>query len=347
MAGLMAMMAALALAALVVAFSGPISQSLGNEAGEPVTDIGAVSQLNAYTSNYAYDFLRQATRYSLHNESYELGQKGGEIDWKSSEVSTDLSKTYECSDENPLEEINCRLQEDTAERTANYGWDTSSRCSTKITGEETNVTEQSTLFRSSYLELDCEIKQRKMHRTVKDLGLNVSTERVRFQTLSHTAYSYMNELESSWSAGSYSGDATSCGSPSDSTYAEAEEEAADDADSDIENSFDSVSVSEPGGVDIDSSILDIPEELDYDTDPENFEEAEQDFEVTEESCCETVCSEEGGCTCVAYEHEVEATVEPEESQAELTVEDTKNKVLLNNGWENIEFVVENYVHSFD
>ena len=341
------MMAALVLAAMIVFLSGPISQSLADEAGQPVTDISAVSELNAYTSNYVYDYLRQATRYSLHNESYKLGQDGGEMDWESSKVTEDLAKTYQCSSENPLKQINCRLEQETSDRTANYGWESSSRCSPSIVKQDANVTEKTTLFNASYLEMNCEIKNRKMRKTVEDVELNVSTERVRFQELSHTAYSYMNELQSSWSAGSYNGDATSCGSPGDDTFADAEEEAADDADSDIENSFDSVSVSTADGFDIDSSIVDISEELDYDTDPENFEEADQSFSVEKTSdCCERAKCKKGPCPCEKYEHDVEAEVEPEESQAEITVEDTENEILLKDGWKNLKFVVENYVHSF-
>lgn len=346
-AGLMAMMAAVVLAMMVVGFSIPISQSLGNEAGEAVTDIGAVAQLNAYSSNYVYDYMRQSARYSIHNKSYEIAQAGGNMEWSSSKVSQQLDKTYSCSDENPLEQMNCRLQEAAVERAANYGWKSSARCITNVNGENVNVSSDYSVFNASAITLDCDIKQRNMSRTVEDVELNFSTKRVRFQELSHTAYSYMNELQKSWTAGSYEErEINMCGAPDDEDLADLESDAAAEADSEIESGFSSISINTPEWLQLETSIVDVPEELRYGTNPENFAEGDVSTDIESGKCCEWETDDEGNRECVADYHNATVEVEPETSEVRVEAEDTERKVLINDGWENLVFEVENYVHSF-
>ena len=343
-AGLIGIMAAIILAVSVAGFSIPISQTLANEAGEPVTDISAISELNAYTSNYAYNYLEQAARYSIHNKSYELGQEGGQVDWQSSKVSEDLEETYICGDENPLQEINCRLQEAAAQRTAGYGWERSTDCNPELTENSVNISRETSVFKTSVMEMSCELKQRNMTRTVEDLELNFSTSRVRFQTLAKTAYDKMNALEDSWTAGEYEEEETwMCGEPSDEKLGELEGDAASEADSEIESGFESVSISTPEGVDLTTTLVDVAKEIRYGTDPETFTEADVSTETESWGCCEENDEDE----CIAEYHNATVNVEPEKSEVELVAEDTENEVLTSDGWNALEFAVKNYVHSFE
>ncbi|MFB6144814.1 MAG: hypothetical protein ABEJ98_05885, partial [Candidatus Nanohaloarchaea archaeon] len=309
--GLMVMMAALVLAISVAGFSVPVTQSLAAEATEAITDVSAISRVNAYTSNYAYDHLRQAARYSLHNRSYSLGQDAGGENWTGKKVSRPLNRTYRCGKENILQQLNCNLEQDVSQRTVRYRLEGSSRCNPAVKNATFNYARREEEFSAGTVAMRCRLNGRTVSRTIDNLSISFNGSRARYSLLAHTAYSYMHRLSNSWEAGQYSGESYSCGSPSDEDFAEAEQEAADAADAAIQNSFDSIDASPPEGVSLTSSIVDTPDELAYGTDPENFAEAEQEVEVREGGCCAR--NDKGQCT--AYDHDVYMNITPERSVA--------------------------------
>lgn len=339
----------------------PIQNFFSSEMDESLGDLDRVTAAKTSAQLYFYNYVPTAATYSAYQTSYELAKQGGgkEIDW-SSELYTEVedypgylyNPGQTCSTMELLNRIECRLGENVTENLQENRISGSSegRCTRPdynldVYFDQKNYSLQGSVFALSPIETECDFPDGNVRYQANNsfLSLDFEVSGNRYITLAEEANKALKGLYSEWGSNVddyYVATETQCNVKD---YESAEEEAVNDAESDITQAFENAPSS--------SEIEDIVFQTRKITGPSTtfsegtstglFKGSGSQNSLVVGSCD---CNEDGTNCDPVYEAEVNITVQ--RSDVKLVLIDEFSKIPVDLGKRTMEFRVDSYEHFY-
>lgn len=353
------------LATVMFTFSSiPVMEAFGDELTDSVSDLDRVSKAKTAGQLYFYNQAPLSASYAVHQSSYELAKGGGvtrdKIEWsydglRSSSLIQDSvgltigvnlgSKAHTMFREEYLKQPDvlgdCAINKQ--DFTLGLPGYTQSKQRLGIAGS---------VGSGGKLEVECENSETSVNYVSSQISTGFNSSDNRFYQLADDSTSFFIELGEEWSGNvndEYTGSEVSCGSKD---WESAEQDAVEEAENDIKNAFSQAKTGYPtysGFSILEAKILDASEQFEHGTQTSIFTGTlETDSEDLGSCGCETCYNKFGQpytCDCET-EYRTEVTVKPQETQVKWALEDSKYRVPTKNGWKNLEFRIDSYIHSF-
>jgi|GEM_PF-3480238 len=377
MEGVLPMLALFILSIAMATQSLPIAEALGQIVGESTDDIERVVDTRAYGDFYFYNYIPLAAEYSLNDASQALGQTGGGSEWNNNwlvsyednilwlnENINDASSNRISETIDGSESRNCEIPD--SEYSINIFPLTPPSDYSEVEAEDTPLSVGHDIDFGDPLDFEIpdpepiEVRcQSSSGETFYiDDGLFYSTEtnatNNRYpQLMAETLKAFLSieeELDE-LSGEEYDATATSCSSRS-SAEESAERSVRDELEDDVESRISSGMSSRPERDFIE--LLVEPSENYYVSDAGwdqlNSGLVERSGSTTSETagtcgCCGDDCDEDDPPCRTRYRGE--ATAEPNSVKMDWAIQDSEQKVIIGDQYENLEFRVEPYTHEFN
>lgn len=339
----------------------PIQDFFSSETDEAVGDLDRMTTAKTSAQLYFYNYVPTAATYSAHNNSYNLAREGGgkDIDWSSEAYTeSEAPPIYRynpgggCTSLELLNRIECQLGENVTQDLRNK-WIAGSdegRCTRPdyeldVYFDQASHSLEGSAFAFSPIETRCDFTEGQVRYQANNsfLSLDFDVAGNRYIKMAEEANRTLNGLYDEWSSDvddHYVATEIQCDVLG---YGSAEEEAVNDAESDITQAFDAAPSS--------SSISDIVFQLREITGPSTtFSEGTstdifKGSDSQESSVVGSCDCNENGTNCdPLYETEVNITVQ--RSDVELVLKDEFSKIPVDSGKRYMEFRVDEYQHFY-
>lgn len=356
------MVGVLVLALVFGAMAIPINELFSSEMDESIGDLDRVATTKSSAQLYFYNYVPTAATYAAYQESFELGRRGGskDIDW-SSDLYTESENQYPgyvynpgqtCSSDDVVNEITCRLGDNVTEelRERYISGSEDGRCqrpdyNLDVYFSQEDYSLEGSAFALSPIETRCNFPDGNVRYQANNsfLSLDFDVSGNRYIKLAEEADRITEGLYNEWSSGvddNYVGTETQC---NNKDFESAEEEAVNDAESDIDQAFDDA----PDSSDISDIVVQAFEVTGPST---TFSEGTSTdaFKGSDSQSSEVVgdcnCDEDGDNCDPVYEAEVNVTVD--RSDMELVLIDEFSKIPVDLGKRTLEFRVDEYQHFY-
>lgn len=339
----------------------PIQDFFSSETDEAVGDLDRMTTAKTSAQLYFYNYVPTAATYSAHNNSYNLAKQGGgeDVDW-SSEVYTESEAPpiYQynpgggCSALELLNRIECQLGENVTQDLRNK-WISGSeegRCTRPdyeldVYFDQASHSLEGSAFAFSPIETRCDFIEGRVRYQANNsfLSLDFDVAGNRYIKMAEEANRIFQDLYNGWSSDVddyYVATETQCNVKD---YESAEEEAVNDAESDIVDSFEDVSFEpEPGQMVVEQRGITGPSTtFSEDTSTDVFKGTDSQSSSVVGECN---CDEDGDNCDPVYEAEVNITVQ--RSDVELVLKDKFSKIPVDSGKRYMEFRVDEYQHFY-
>lgn len=340
----------------------PIQEFFSSEMDESIGDLDRVVTAKSSAQLYFYNYVPTAATYSAYQTSYDLAKEGGgeNIDWSSDLYTEDegypgyvYNPGQTCSTMELLNRIECKLGDNVTENLQENRISGSSegRCERPdydldVYFSQENYSLQGGAYAFSPIETRCDFPSDGSVRYQANnsfLSLDFDVSGNRYITLAEEADRALNGLYEEWSSDvedHYVATETQCNVED---YETAEEEAVDDAESDITQAFESA----PSGSPIEDIVFQAREitgpstTFSEDTSTDIFKGSDSQDSSVVGSCN---CDEDGDNCDPVYEAEVNVTVQ--RSDVKLVLIDEFSKIPVDLGKRTMEFRVDSYEHFY-
>lgn len=360
---------AMLISVMIIVMLASLRMSIGSvyasTATQSIDDLNRITEAKSTADIYSYDYVPLAFTYSVQQASHTLGMKGGgeEIKWSESSLESSSSTQYGFArmpgvSEEELHPIYNQIYSNLEENTESYYDDnyessaSTTSCAVRSSGFQLSFLQrieslEGTVYNSRPLQSSCTFASGDVHYRGGEnfVSFSFTAADNRYLELVKEQIDAFQDLKDSWDeVSTYSSTKKDCGG--DYPVEEAHNSALGKAEDAIKQKFNDALSSYPktGGFQVTKQEL---VEMDQTFDTGDDTDVFNGSETIEKSTGDCNCQTDDGNEICDTEYIATSTIDPEFSKARLYINDTRYHIPSEEGWVNLAFRVDPYIHKFD